>query len=186
MSSGRYEFAHHDSEAAARLLDELCVVYADAYGVGPGEKVEAFRDRAEHAFNAPRFNLVTASAGGTLAGFVFGYSLRSDNWWSGLRPEPAEGFTVEDGTRTAVLSEIEVRAKLQRCGLGRRLAEEFLAGRSEERATLATGLDAPSRDVYTRWGWSEVGVVPGDSGSYFSSYQLFILPLETSRLEEMP
>jgi GNAT superfamily N-acetyltransferase len=186
VSSGEYEFSHHGSGAAAELLDELCVVYADAYGVGPGEKVDGFRGRAERAFAAPRFDLVTAYAGTMLAGFVFGYSLESDAWWSGLRPEPAAGFTAEDGTRTAVLSEIEVRAELQRRGLGRRLAQEFLTGRVEERATLATGRDVPSRHVYPRWGWTEVGVVPGPPGSYFSSYRLFILPLGTSRPEELP
>lgn len=42
MLSESYDLEHNDSVAACQLLDELCVVYADAYGVEPGEKVEAF------------------------------------------------------------------------------------------------------------------------------------------------
>lgn len=45
--------AHHTSDEAAKLMDELCDAYADAYGAVPGEgtreKSSAFRDRARAA-----------------------------------------------------------------------------------------------------------------------------------------
>ncbi len=176
-----YALAHHDGAAAALLLDELSAVYADAYGVEPGEKTEAFRGRAQRAFETAGFDLVTARADGELAGFVFGYSMPADSlWWQGLEPSQSADFYRETGTRTAVLSEIEVRRALQRQGLGRRLHDAFLSARREERATLATGVDVPSRHVYPRWGWTEVGVVPGTPGAYFSAYRRFILPLTSS------
>jgi GNAT superfamily N-acetyltransferase len=179
MLSQDYELAHNDAASASRLLDEISAVYADAYGVEFGEKVDAFRNRAQQAFQTSGFDLVTARSGGDLAGFVFGYSMPADSaWWRGLDPSQAPDFYRETGSRTLVLSEIEVRRDLQRQGLGRRLHDEFIAGRSEERATLATGLDAPSRHVYPRWGWTEVGTVPGAPGSYFSAYRRFILPLQ--------
>lgn len=178
MTSRTNDFRHHDGAAAESMLDELCIVYADAYEVETGGKVDAFRERAERAFDAPRFDLVTAhSADALIAAFVFGYSLGSDAWWAGLDPVPEPGFTDETGSRTAVLAEIEVRKAWQRQGLGRRLQERFLDVRSEERATLATGFDVPSRFVYPRWGWTEVGVVPGSPGSYFTSYRRFVRPL---------
>ena len=41
--------AHHTSAEAARLMDELCEVYADAYGAVAGEDIHqksvAFRER---------------------------------------------------------------------------------------------------------------------------------------------
>jgi len=173
-----YRLDHHDAAAAALLLDELSDVYADAYGVGPGEKVDAFRGRAVRAMEASRFELVTARSDAGLIGFVFGYSLPVDSaWWGGIEPPRDEQFVAETGSRTAALSEIEVRRALQRQGIGRRLQEEFLSRRTEERATLATGVDMPSRFVYPRWGWSEVGVVPGAPGAYFSAYRRFTLPL---------
>lgn len=173
-----YRLDHHDAGVGASLLDELSDVYADAYGVEPGEKVNAFRGRAVRAMETPRFDLVTARSDVGLIGFVFGYSLPADSaWWSGIEPPRDDQFTAETGSRTAVLSEIEVRRALQRQGIGRRLQEEFLSRRAEERATLATGVDVPSRFVYPRWGWSEVGVVAGGPGAYFSAYRRFILAL---------
>ncbi|KWX02435.1 GCN5-related N-acetyltransferase [Carbonactinospora thermoautotrophica] len=174
------ELTHHNSQEARALLDELCDVYADAYGVElDGEKVTAFRGRALKALERPRFELVTARSDGLLAGFVFGYTLPADTfWWDGLTPEPAEGFVLEDGTRTFVLAEIEVRRAWQGAGLGRRLHDAILASRYEERATLATGPGADAaRAIYERWGWQQVGKVPGGTGAYFSEYTLYLLPL---------
>lgn len=183
MTLEGYKFSRHGGSAAAEMLDDLAIVYADAYGVEPGEKVDGFRGRAKRAFAAPGFDLITAHAEAELVAFVFGYSLESDAWWSGLDPEPPSGFTEETGSRTVVLSEIEVVKAGQRQGLGRRLHEEFLAGRSEERATLATGSEVPSRHVYPRWGWTEVGTVPGSAGSYFAGYRLFVRVLDRNASE---
>jgi ribosomal protein S18 acetylase RimI-like enzyme len=181
--------AHHGSEESLSLLDGLCAVYADAYGVVPGEdigvKTAAFRDRAAKGLKARNYDLVTAHVDGELAGFVFGYSLRADRgWWDGLTPEPPPGFTAETGDRTVVLAEIEVRRAWQGRGLGRALHDEFLRGRPEERATLATGPKADAaRALYERWGWSRAGTTPGSPGAYFSEYVRYyrLLPIADSR-----
>ncbi|MGH3754349.1 MAG: hypothetical protein ACRDRP_16950 [Pseudonocardiaceae bacterium] len=115
---------HHASLEAATLMDELCDVYADAYGAVPGadtqEKSSAFRDRATAALHGVNYSLVTAHVGDQLVGFAFGYHLRPERgWWDGLQPPPPEGFTEETGSRTVVLSEIEVRRAWQGRGIGR-------------------------------------------------------------------
>jgi len=182
LTTADVDLAHHNGQAAEAMLDELADAYADAYGVEPGEKSEAFRGRAQSAFKAAGFDLVTARAAGELVGFVFGYRLRPERgWWDGLDPEPPPGFTEETGTRTVVLSEIEVRKAWQRQGLGRLLQAEFLRDRPEERATLATGLEVPSQHVYPRWGWTRVGQVPGKLGAYFSAYHRFVVSLPLPR-----
>jgi GNAT superfamily N-acetyltransferase len=165
------------------LLDDICTVYADAYGQVPGEdlvvKVDAFRDRATKALARPGYELVSAKAGHDLAGFVFGYTLPVDtHWWDDLAPVPSAAFVREDGRRTFVVAEIEVARKWQGSGIGRALHDEILAARPEERATLATGPGADTaRAIYERWGWQKAGVVPGTSGDYFSEYTLYVLPL---------
>jgi ribosomal protein S18 acetylase RimI-like enzyme len=162
-------------------MAELCEVYADAYGVEPaGEKISAFRDRATKALDRPRYDLFTAQDSMQIVGFVFGYALPAGTaWWDGLTPTPAEGFTDEDGTRTFVLAEIEVRQAWQGKGLGRILNDTVLARREEGRATLATGPQAnAARAIYERWGWQPVGRIPGKPGSsYFSEYVIYVLPL---------
>jgi GNAT superfamily N-acetyltransferase len=175
--------AHHGSAEAADLLDELCEAYADAYGAVPGEdtreKSNAFRDRALGALQAANYSLVTARVGGQVIGFVFGYSLRPERgWWDGLEPEPPEGFTTETGSRTVILSEIEVRRAWQAHGIGRQLHDAFLSGRSEERATLASNPKAAdTHALYERWGWQKMGTVPGKPGSYYPKYVRFVRPL---------
>ncbi|QDO42917.1 GNAT family N-acetyltransferase [Streptomyces sp. RLB3-17] len=175
---------HHDGAETAALLVELCDVYADAYGVEPGgEKTAAFRRRSEKQFERPGFGLVTARGGGRLVGFVFGYTLPAGDthWWGGVQPEPSVEFLEETGSRTWVLSEIEVRRAWQGRGVGRALHDAALGARGEERATLATGPDAAAQPVYESWGWRRVGRIPGDEGDFYSAYDLFVLELPVSR-----
>jgi GNAT superfamily N-acetyltransferase len=168
---------------AAQLMDELCEVYADAYGAVPGEdtreKSLAFRGRATSALEARSYSLVTGEVAGQLVGFAFGYSLRPERgWWDGLSPEPPEGFTEETGSRTVVLAEIEVRRAWQGQGIGRAVHDAFLSGRSEERATLASNPKATdTHALYERWGWQKMGTVPGKPDSYYPEYVRFVLPL---------
>jgi predicted GNAT superfamily acetyltransferase len=61
-------------------MDELCEVYADAYGAVPGEdirqKSSAFRERATAALHGVNYLLATAYVGEELVGFAFGYGLQ--------------------------------------------------------------------------------------------------------------
>ena len=174
---------HHTSTEVAQLMDELCEVYADAYGAVPGEdpreKSSAFRERATGAPEGRNYSLVTAHLGGQLVGFAFGYSLRPERgWWDGLSPEPPEGFTEETGSRTVVLSEIEVRRAWQGQGIGRAIHDAFLSERSEERATLASSPNAPdTHALYERWGWQKMGTVRAKPGAYYPAYVRFVRPL---------
>jgi GNAT superfamily N-acetyltransferase len=186
MPSADPTLTHHTSLEAAQLMDELCDTYADAYGAVPGEdtreKSGAFRDRATEALQAVNYSLVTAHVGDQLVGFAFGYSLRPERgWWDGLQPSPPEGFTVETGSRTVVLAEIEVRRAWQGKGIGRMVHDAFLSRRTEERATLASNPKATEMHAfYERWGWRKMGTVPGKPGAYYAEYVRFVLPLPLS------
>jgi GNAT superfamily N-acetyltransferase len=180
-------FVRRGAEEAPAILDEVCAVYADAYGHLPsgedgGVKVAAFRERATKAMRRPSFEMVTAHVSGDLAGFAFGYALTAaTHWWDDLVPAPPSGFFDEDGHRTVVLAEIAVRQRWQGSGVGRRLHEEVLGHREEQRATLATGPGADTaRAIYEGWGWEKLGVVPGTIGDYFSEYTLYVLQLPFS------
>lgn len=184
MTINDLSLTHHAGEEAAALLEELCDAYADAYGVeSDAEKSAAFRHRAEKQVTRPGFALVTARDRDRLVGFVFGYTLTAGDthWWGGVQPEPSAEFLEETGSRTWVLSEIEVRRAWQGKGVGRALHDAVLGARGEERATLATGPDASAQPVYESWGWQRVGRIPGDEGDYYSAYDLFVLELPVSR-----
>ncbi|MGH3901521.1 MAG: GNAT family N-acetyltransferase [Pseudonocardiaceae bacterium] len=174
---------HHTGAEAAELMDELCDVYADAYGAVPGEdtweKSSAFRERATAALQGINYSLVTAHADDQLVGFAFGYSLRPEGgWWDGLQSAPPPGFTEETGSRTVVLSEIEVRRAWQGKGIGRAVHDAFLSQRAEKRATLASNPQAAdTHALYERWGWQKMGIVPGKPGAYYREYVRFVVPL---------
>lgn len=174
---------YHTSAEAVGLMDELCGVYADAYGAVPGEDIDqkssAFRERASTALRGVNYSLVSAHAGDEMVGFAFGYSLQPESgWWDGLSPAPPEGFLKETGSRTVVLSEIEVRRARQGKGLGRAVHDAFLSQRAEERATLASNPKAvDTHALYEHWGWQKMGIVPDQRGSYYREYVLFVLEL---------
>lgn len=180
--SASFKLTRAGAGEARQRTGDLLAAYADAYSVDPGDrKVAAFGGRLGKAVERPGFELALACGGGyAVAGFAFGYPLPAGDsyWWTGLRPEPAPGFTAETGTRTFVLAEIEVRRAVQGGGVGRRLHDLLLWGRPEERATLAVNPgSADAHAVYRRWGWDPAGQVPGSSGDYFDAYDLFVLSL---------
>lgn len=180
---GDLTLTRHTRAESLNLMDKLCEVYADAYGAVPGEdireKSSAFRERAIAAQQGASYSLVAAHAGDQLVGFAFGYNLRpASGWWDSLTPEPPEGFTYETGSRTVVLSEIEVRRAWQGKGIGRTVHDAFLSQRTEERATLASNSNATdTHALYERWGWQRMGIVPGNSGAYYREYVLFVVAL---------
>lgn len=88
------------------------------------------------------------------------------------------GFIEETGSRTVVLLKIEVRRAWQGKGIGQTVHDAFLARRPEERATLASNPKASdTHELYERWGWQKVGIVPGGPGVYYREYVRFVLPL---------
>lgn len=180
-SGGGLLIEHSGAGNAAEIIDEMCGVYADAYGVSPDEqKTTAFRGRAVKAASRAGYDLVTARQDGRLVGFAFGYTLPDGDthWWQGLRPDPLEGFAEENGRRTFVLAEIEIRRSWQGSGLGKAVSDALTAERPEERATLAANPAASeTHAIYEHWGWRKVGQVPGASGDYYDAYDLFVLPL---------
>jgi GNAT superfamily N-acetyltransferase len=84
-------------------------------------------------------------------------------WWHRTdQPAPDE---VKASAKLAVM-EWAVLPGRRGAGIGRRLMDELLRGRSERYATLRVNPAADARSVYERWGWRRVsstrpGKMPG-------------------------
>jgi GNAT superfamily N-acetyltransferase len=107
---------------------------------------------------------VTGRADDDLVGYAYGFPLGpATRWWHGWIGDPPAGFTTEDGQRTWAVSEIMVREPWRRQGIARRLHDELLRDRPEERATLLVEPEnGPAQAAYASWGWQHVGQLRPD------------------------
>ncbi len=147
----------HDSAGARTIADELFAVYAEVYADrldNPFFSVERFAERFRAHSSRPGYALVTGHVGDNLVGYAYGMPLAADTrWWDGMREPGEPGLTDETGRRTFGLNEIMVLAGWRRHGIARRLHDDLLAGRSEERATLLVEpTNAPARCAYEALG----------------------------------
>jgi len=136
-------------------------VYAEPPYAGPPygqDDARPFADRFRVQRRQPGFVLAEARHGGYLVGYAAGMPLRpSTGWWRHLTaPLPAE-VTAEHPGRTFALSDLLVRASWRRQGIARALHDLILAGRPEERATLAVPPGAvAAQHAFQSWGWHKV------------------------------
>lgn len=152
-------FERGDGVTALAALDELARVYVEVYAeppynAGPLFSVESFLYRTRRQTTRSGFAIVLARSAGDIVGFAFGFTFEAGSWWSGdAQPPPAEILNAE---KFAVI-ELALRRPWRGHGLGRRLLDELLDDAPGEYATLTAVADAPARDLYTRWGWRQIG-----------------------------
>jgi ribosomal protein S18 acetylase RimI-like enzyme len=123
------------------------------------DELRLFRERFERHRHQAGFSLVTARAGPTLVGFLYGFTLpTTSTWWTApLAPLPS-ALTDEYEGRSFALIELVVRAQWRRRGIARTLHDMILKDRLEERATLTARPEAhAAQAAYAQWGWQRVG-----------------------------
>ncbi|WFE33097.1 GNAT family N-acetyltransferase [Micromonospora sp. WMMD975] len=156
---GGLDLRHHTAVEAAPLVDELVALYLQVY-VGGGEFHSEDRYRRQLAAHMSRdgWSLVTAMAGGRLAGYIYGFPLPAETgWWAGIEQPIPSGFVAETGRRTFAISELLVQPQWRRQGVARALHDQLLSRRAEDRATLLVDPEnSVARRVYDSWGWRHV------------------------------
>lgn len=169
---------HLDGEATRDRLGEIEAAYAESF---PRSDLGDYRTRMRRLIAASGFEAVVARKEGALAGFAYGAPLTAGSrWWDGLEPAASADFVSESGGRTFAVIDLAVRPSHRHQGLGRRLLDELLAGRPEERATLATApRDREIQAMYRRWGWRHVGRTPGEPGETEPWFDLYVIALRS-------
>jgi ribosomal protein S18 acetylase RimI-like enzyme len=167
---------HLDGAATLGRLEEIQSVYAAAF---PGYSLADHETRTRAQASRSGFKAVTATDSGRMAGMAYGLPLaEGSSWWADLDPPRAEEFITETGRRTFAVIDLAVLPSHRGKGLGRRLMDELLAGRQEERATLATAPhETGVQAMYERWGWSKAGRVPGNEGETEAWFDLYMISL---------
>lgn len=172
-----------DAHLGSSLFEPVCALYDQVFSEPPmhwsPDQSDEHRETLLRLMADPGFGITVATVGDELIGFAYGRPLAENTkWWDNfLEPVPVE-VTTERAGRTFAVIDFGVSAEHRGQGLGRRLLEGLLAGRPEERATLAVEPEADnSQGIYRHLGWRLVGRLegaPGDTAPYFDIY---VLPL---------
>ncbi|MGW4380113.1 GNAT family N-acetyltransferase [Kitasatospora sp. NPDC004531] len=153
------EFRHHTA-LAGQTRRELLEVYADVRAPLlhlPNYRVAAFTERLDRHRADPGFELVLALDGGRAVGYAYGTTVDAgDRYWRRMAEPLPDGFT---DTPVLALREIGVRPPWRGTGTARRLHDELLARRTEERVALMVNPlagDGKVQAVYESWGYRAV------------------------------
>ncbi|WP_405908655.1 N-acetyltransferase [Streptomyces sp. NBC_00828] len=158
------QLERRDATGLDDVRHELLDVYAEIYADRLSEEfhsIERFDERLGWNTEVPGFAAVVGYLDGTPIGYAYGCTLPADTrWWKGLLTPVPDSATVETGARTFALSELMVVDKLRGTGAARKIHDELLRGRPEERVTLLVERDHPKvRGRYETWGYAWFGEV---------------------------
>lgn len=178
--TGTAELRSYDADQAQKLLEDLVAVYLEIHATPPTpfQNEERYRRQLAGHMANPGWKLVTATEGGKLIGYAYGFPLPPHTrWWEGLQTPVPDGFTDEDGHRTFAISEIMVRTHWRGQRVGGRLHRALLADRPEKRATLLVEPDNElARRAYGKWGYETIGaLLPG--WAHAPTYLAMLLPM---------
>jgi GNAT superfamily N-acetyltransferase len=165
---------------ARTWLDAICDLYDTVFSKPPfhwrDEESQNHRRRLEQLLTREGFGIVIAAHEDELVGFAYGFTLPPDTkWWSGLPDSVPADTTTERPGRTFALIDFAVREDWRGRGVGRRLHEDLLASRSEERVTLTVQPTATeTQQVYEHWGWQKVGQIEAAPDAPAPFFDVFI------------
>jgi ribosomal protein S18 acetylase RimI-like enzyme len=126
----------------------------------PFWSVERYSQRIERHAAMSGFSAAVAYTNEEPIGFAYGITLpTTTRWWATIQPPLTDPtFTCEDGHRTFALFEVIVKPEYQGHGIGRRIHDELLSKRTEQRVTIATHHgNTHARNTYIRWGYRHIG-----------------------------
>lgn len=160
----KQELRHvRDVERVRQLLLDVHAEVRGDFGLldKPFNSVERFNERLTIYASRPGWETVIGYDNGVPIGYAFCVPLTSDTpWWDSMLTPLPEGYTTETGTRTLAFNEILVRRQWRGTGSARRIHDELLSGRAEERVTLLVDPAAGNGKVkanYESWGYEHVG-----------------------------
>jgi GNAT superfamily N-acetyltransferase len=148
-------FIHSD---VGGIRQTLLAVYAEVYRERLDEPfftLAEFDDRLSGYAAAPGWECVVGFDNDNPVGYAFGYTLQPGaRWWSGLSVDVDPSITYETGERTFALNELMVREPWRGTGAARRIHDELVSHRREERVTLLVEATHPRvRRIYEAWGY---------------------------------
>jgi GNAT superfamily N-acetyltransferase len=156
MSTGDVELRRFNDLAPVR--QDLIDVYADVRAPLlhlPNYRLEVFAERLDRHAGEAGWEAVLGYYNGTAVGYAYANTLTADDrWWTRMTEPLPDGYTT---VPTMVVKEIGVRTPWRGTGVARRIHDELLAHRTEERAALLVNPlagDGKVERLYEAWGYT--------------------------------
>ncbi|MFD7644367.1 GNAT family N-acetyltransferase [Kitasatospora sp. NPDC059795] len=153
------ELRHH-TDLTAQARQDLLDVYADVRAPLlhlANYRVQTFAERLDRHATEPGFELILGYDGAAPVGYAYGNTADADDrYWKRMTEPLPGGFT---DTPVLVIKEIGVRIPWRGTGTARRIHDELLAHRAENRVTLMVNPLAGEGKVqalYTSWGYQAI------------------------------
>jgi GNAT superfamily N-acetyltransferase len=139
--------------ARQALIDVYAEVRAPLLHL-PNYRVEVFAERLDRHAGEAGWEAVLGFDNGEPVGYAYANTLTvDDRWWARMIEPLSDGFTA---VPTMVVKEIGVRPPWRGTGTARRIHDELLAHRTEERAALLVNPlagDGKVQRLYEAWGY---------------------------------
>ncbi|MFG2692041.1 GNAT family N-acetyltransferase [Kitasatospora sp. NPDC051984] len=153
------ELRHH-TDLTAQARQDLLDVYADVRAPLlhlANYRVQTFAERLERHAAEPGFELVLGYDGDVPVGYAYGNTADADDrYWKRMTEPLPDGFT---DTPVLIIKEIGVRTPWRGTGTARRIHDELLAHRAEDRVTLMVNPlagDGKVQALYESWGYQAI------------------------------
>jgi GNAT superfamily N-acetyltransferase len=128
------------AEDPAGLLPRLRELYDTVYARPPHSWTSRESERHHQVLTTlaqrPDFRIAVAEHDHIVIGAVYGHPA-AENWWDGVRGDFDTSLTQEWPGRTFLIAGLAVHPERRRQGIGRRLVECLLGGRTEQRITYS-------------------------------------------------
>nr|WP_035806458.1 acetyltransferase [Kitasatospora mediocidica] len=150
------ELRHH-TDLTTQARQDLLDVYADVRA--PllhlvNYRVQTFAERLDRHATEPGFELILGHDGDVPIGYAYGNTVDADDrYWKRMAEPLPEGFT---DTPVLAIKEIGVRTPWRGTGTARRIHDELLAQRTEDRVALMVNPlagDGRVQALYETWGY---------------------------------
>ncbi|MGH7866074.1 MAG: hypothetical protein ACREP9_00245, partial [Candidatus Dormibacteraceae bacterium] len=177
------------TQAYADQLDPIATFFENVFTSPPFNWVKEDRDRHRQILTyvtqmPPTYTtLAVVTDQGQLHGAAYGHIIFPGlNWWDNLdEPLPPEQI-AEWSQHTFILRQIAVASVRRRHGIGRRLIQDLLKGRPEERATVAIPRRASeTRSFFVSLGWRHVGQKTRRMGGLPVPHDILLIDLHQGR-----
>ena len=159
-------YVRFENVAPDKIWGEIADLFVSSFAAPPYNEspsdLQSIAQWGPDQLASPGGRLVAASHDKHVIGFALSQRLDQDiSWQRRLDAMPSARDAEVTPSRTVIVQELAVNESFRGRGIAKQCIRELLSSRTEHAAVIGVFGQAPQvRDMYTRWGFSELGASP--------------------------